>query len=112
MSPVEIQEILPVKTFALPQGAQHWKLSSLLAHSSNFVEIDRISALKGKDYVAGAIKEHEKLGKPLIVEDFHKLPEWNEDLFSLESFTRAMEGKGVPSCGAISKFPNPLTIII
>jgi len=52
--------------------------------------------------VSDTLKEYERKGVPLVVEGFHKHPEWPQEMFSLDSFAEASNSNGTISLSVCS----------
>ncbi|OCH88258.1 hypothetical protein OBBRIDRAFT_734811 [Obba rivulosa] len=63
---------------------QGWTLIRILEAGERFRHIPRISALRPQDELWQAIREHETAGIPLIIEDWHKHPQWPSNMFDVE----------------------------
>jgi len=72
-----------------------WSLDTLLELSPNFRAARRVSATSST--VSDTLKEYERKGVPLVVEGFHKHPEWPQEMFSLDSFAEASNSNGTIS---------------
>ena len=64
-----------------------WTFDKILARGIRFRKVSRVSALDTQAMLR-AIDSHERNGSPLIIEDWHKHPEWNSDLFGMEWLLR------------------------
>lgn len=69
-------------------------METFLAHSPTFQPVKRVSALSRRD-MDEAIAEHEKSGEPLIIEDWHKHPDWPSHMFGMDWLlsTKGHEGE-------------------
>lgn len=65
----------------------------LLARSPVFQPVKRVSALSDRE-MHQAIMEHEKSGEPLIIEDWHKHPDWPGDMFGVDWLLRTKGHEG------------------
>ncbi|KAF9475840.1 hypothetical protein BDN70DRAFT_883160 [Pholiota conissans] len=65
-------------------STKNWTLGGILSQGSNFHAVHRVSILS--DALSETILEYDAQGVPLVIEDFHKHPEWPQYLFTLDKF--------------------------
>lgn len=63
--------------------AKDWSLEHLLSNT-NFRSVRRVSALLPTSRLLHELESHERDGLPLIIEGWHKHPQWPKDLFDME----------------------------
>lgn len=81
-------------------SAKAWTLEKLLTQSPMLQPVKRVSALAERDMLQ-AIAEHETTGEPLIIEGWHKHPQWPSEMFSMDWLvtTKGHEGEcSLDSC--------------
>jgi hypothetical protein len=69
-----------------PTAPSDWTVESLVTSSSNFIQVPRVSASLSPTVLLTKVLEHEKTGVPLIIDGWHKRPDWDNELFSMEGF--------------------------
>ncbi|KAI0748095.1 hypothetical protein C8Q80DRAFT_1270539 [Daedaleopsis nitida] len=61
-----------------------WSITAFCDSYKNFQPVRRISALIPPSELQEALHNHDSTGEPLIIEDWHKHPQWREGLVSME----------------------------
>lgn len=81
-------EMPSVLSTPLPTGIppSQWEVKSMVKSSNNFNHVPRISASVSVNALLDKVREHEKSGVPLIIEGWHKRPDWDHALFSMTGF--------------------------
>ncbi|KAF9052926.1 hypothetical protein BJ165DRAFT_1340122 [Panaeolus papilionaceus] len=62
-----------------------WSFDNLLAQSSNFLPVERVS-FDSADLLT-VIRDSEKNGTPLVIQGFHRHIKWPKSMFTLENFS-------------------------
>lgn len=75
-----------LQTGPSPTVPSQWTADSLVESGCNFSHVPRISATLSPAVLLANVREHEKTGVPLIIEDWHQCSGWNKELFSMEGF--------------------------
>jgi hypothetical protein len=71
-----------------------WDVNSLVDTHKNFRHAPRISADISVNELLAKIEEHERSGVPLVIENYHTLASWPNDMFSVEWLRRYAEQQG------------------
>lgn len=72
-------------------SSKYWTFDGLRQQSKRFQPVKRISASLPNATLLHYLEEYEAHGKPLIIEDWHKHPNWPKDLFDID---RLLEHNG------------------
>lgn len=64
--------------------ARGWTLEGLVSLGTRFEAVPRISGFSKTSVLAQAIRAYEDEGKPLIISNWHRHPQWPKDKFSVD----------------------------
>jgi hypothetical protein len=67
-------------------SSKDWTVDALVKRGPRFREVPRVSALQPLPKLVAAIETHERSGVPLIIEGWHKHPEWPKNKFTVDWF--------------------------